>query len=74
MVFNDHLLQAQEQCILTKRKSGKNAKRPVWMNKELLDKVNHKREAYKQQKHCVWNAQKLSRMIPDNNQGEKLNP
>ena len=44
LVFKDHLLQTQEQCIPTKRKSGKNAKRPAWMNKELLDKLKHKQK------------------------------
>jgi len=29
-VFKDHLLQAQKQCILRKRKAGKNARRPPW--------------------------------------------
>ena len=35
LVFKDHLLQAQERCILTKRKSGKNSRRPArssWTN------------------------------------------
>ncbi|GAB0186157.1 hypothetical protein GRJ2_001081000 [Grus japonensis] len=45
LIFKDHVLQAQEQCIPTKRKSGKKARRPAWMNKELLDKVKHKKEA-----------------------------
>ncbi|GAB0186361.1 hypothetical protein GRJ2_001101400 [Grus japonensis] len=45
LVFEDHLLQAQEQCIPTKRKSGK-TRRPAWMNKELLSKLKHKKEAY----------------------------
>ncbi|GAB0189054.1 hypothetical protein GRJ2_001370700 [Grus japonensis] len=47
LVFKDHLLQAQECCIPTKRKSGKNAQRPAWMNRELLGKVKHKKEAYR---------------------------
>jgi len=38
-VFKDHLLQAQEGCIPTKGKSGRNARRPTWMNKELLAKL-----------------------------------
>ncbi|GAB0190944.1 hypothetical protein GRJ2_001559700 [Grus japonensis] len=46
LVFKDHLLQAQERCIPTK-KSGKNARRPVWMNKELLDKLKTKKEGHK---------------------------
>ncbi|GAB0206109.1 hypothetical protein GRJ2_003076500 [Grus japonensis] len=47
LVFKGHLLQAQEQCIPTERKSGKNTKRPSWMNKELLGKVKQKKEAYR---------------------------
>ncbi|KAM9591177.1 uncharacterized protein ACIBXB_006074 isoform 2-T3 [Morphnus guianensis] len=47
LIFKDHLLQAQERCIPTKRKSGKNARRPAWMKKELLDKLKHKKEAYR---------------------------
>ncbi|GAB0193896.1 hypothetical protein GRJ2_001854900 [Grus japonensis] len=56
LVFKGHLLQAQERCIPTKRKSGKNTKRPAWMNKELLDKVKHKKEAYKgwKQGQVAW--------------------
>jgi len=45
-VFKDLLLQAQEQCISTKRKSGRNARRFKWMNKELLAKLKQKKEAY----------------------------
>ncbi|GAB0182166.1 hypothetical protein GRJ2_000681900 [Grus japonensis] len=45
LIFKDHLLQAQERCIPTKRKSSKNTKRPLWVNKELLDKVKQKKEA-----------------------------
>ena len=47
LIFKAHLLQAQERCIPTKRKAGKNARRPAWMNKELLDKIKHKKEAYR---------------------------
>jgi len=32
------------------RKSDKNARRPAWMNKLFLDKVKHKKEAYRQWK------------------------
>ena len=45
LIFKDHLLQAQVWCIPTKRKPDKNARRPAWMNKELLDKLKHKKEA-----------------------------
>ncbi|GAB0188331.1 hypothetical protein GRJ2_001298400 [Grus japonensis] len=44
LVFKGHLLQA---LIPTKRKSGKNTTRPAWMNKELLGKLKHKKEAYR---------------------------
>ncbi|GAB0204212.1 mitochondrial enolase superfamily member 1 [Grus japonensis] len=47
IAFKGHLLQAQERCIPTKRKSSKNTKRPLWMNKELLGKVKQKKEAYR---------------------------
>ncbi|GAB0203511.1 hypothetical protein GRJ2_002816700 [Grus japonensis] len=43
--FKGHLFQAQERCIPTKRKSGRNTQRPAGMNKELLGKVKHKKEA-----------------------------
>ncbi|GAB0180427.1 hypothetical protein GRJ2_000508000 [Grus japonensis] len=46
LVFRDHLLQAQKQCIPTKRRSGKNTTWPAWMNEELLDKLQHKKEAF----------------------------
>ncbi|GAB0204631.1 hypothetical protein GRJ2_002928700 [Grus japonensis] len=45
LIFKDHLLQAQERCIPTKRKSSKTTKRPPWMNKEVLGKVKQKKEA-----------------------------
>ncbi|KFW71682.1 hypothetical protein AS28_14104, partial [Pygoscelis adeliae] len=56
VLFKDHLLQPQEQCVPTKRKSGKNARRPAWMNKELLDKLKHKKEAYRgwKQGQVAW--------------------
>ncbi|GAB0181325.1 hypothetical protein GRJ2_000597800 [Grus japonensis] len=47
LAFKDHLLQAQERCIPIKRKSGKNTRRPAWMNKELLHKLKDKKEAYR---------------------------
>ena len=47
LISKHHLLQAQERCILTKRKSGKNARSPAWKIKEFLDKLKHKKEAYR---------------------------
>ncbi|GAB0206749.1 hypothetical protein GRJ2_003140500 [Grus japonensis] len=56
LIFKGHLLQAQERCIPTKRKSSKSTKRPPWMNKELLDKVKQKKEAYRgwKQGQVAW--------------------
>ncbi|KFV01109.1 hypothetical protein N340_07767, partial [Tauraco erythrolophus] len=55
LIFKDHLLQAQEGCIPTK-KLGRNARKPVWMNKELLDQLKHKKEAYRgwKQGQVAW--------------------
>ncbi|GAB0205074.1 hypothetical protein GRJ2_002973000 [Grus japonensis] len=56
LIFKHHLLQAQEQCIPTKRKSSKTTKRPPWMNKELLGIVKQKKEAYRgsKQGQVAW--------------------
>ncbi|GAB0187691.1 hypothetical protein GRJ2_001234400 [Grus japonensis] len=56
LIFKGHLLQAQERCIPTKRKSSKSTKRPLWMNKELLGKVEQKKEAYRgwKQGQVAW--------------------
>ncbi|GAB0208014.1 hypothetical protein GRJ2_003267100 [Grus japonensis] len=56
LIFKGHLLQAQEPCIPTKKKSSKSTKRPPWMNKELLGKVKQKKEAYKgwKQGQVAW--------------------
>lgn len=45
-----------------KRESSKNGRRPAWMNKELLDKLKHKREAYRgwKQRHIAWEEYRLS--------------
>lgn len=47
LIFKDHLLQAQRQCISTKRKSDKKARRPAWMKKKLLVKLNHKERSHR---------------------------
>ncbi|KFZ63181.1 hypothetical protein N338_13267, partial [Podiceps cristatus] len=56
LIFKGHLLQAQERCIPRKRKSGKNARRSAWMNKELLDELKQKKEAYRgwKQGQVAW--------------------
>lgn len=48
-VFEDHLPQAQEQCIPTKWSQAKSLRRPAWMNKELLDKLRHKKKVYEKE-------------------------
>ncbi|KFV03752.1 hypothetical protein N340_10407, partial [Tauraco erythrolophus] len=56
LIFKDHLLQAQERCIPTKRKTGRKTRRPAWMNKELLDQLRHKKKAYRglKQGQVAW--------------------
>ncbi|GAB0208055.1 hypothetical protein GRJ2_003271200 [Grus japonensis] len=56
LIFKGHLLQAQEPCIPTKKKSSKNTRRPAWMTKELLGKVKPKKEAYRgwKQGQVAW--------------------
>ncbi|KFV15062.1 hypothetical protein N340_07525, partial [Tauraco erythrolophus] len=60
LIFKDHFLQAQEQCVPTKRKSGRNTRRPAWMNKELLDQLRHKKKAYRgwKQGQVAWEEYK----------------
>ena len=55
LIFRDHLLQGQDGCVPTKRKSGENTRRPAWMNRELLDNVKHKKDAYRAWKQA-WVA------------------
>ena len=56
LILQDHLLQAQEQCIPTKRMSGKNVTLPARMNKEFLDKIEKEKEAYRglKQGQVAW--------------------
>jgi len=42
-----HHFQAQEWSVHTCRKSNKGYRRLAWMNKELLTKLKHKKEACK---------------------------
>ncbi|KFV01565.1 hypothetical protein N340_02895, partial [Tauraco erythrolophus] len=60
LIFKDHLLQAQERCTPTKRKSGRNTRRPAWMNEELLDQLGHKKKAYRgwKQGQVAWEEYK----------------
>ncbi|KAK4826209.1 hypothetical protein QYF61_006153 [Mycteria americana] len=58
LIFKDHLLQAQERCTPTTRKSSKNARRPAWMNKELLDKLKHKKGSLQREYREIVRAAK----------------
>ncbi|GAB0207924.1 hypothetical protein GRJ2_003258100 [Grus japonensis] len=56
-IFKGHLLQAQERCIPTKRKSSKTTKRPPWMNKDAPGQSQtQKKEAYRgwKQGQVAW--------------------
>jgi len=63
LIFKDHLLQAQEWCIPTKRKLGKNTGKPAWMNRELLDNLKHKKEANRgwKQGQVAWEEYRAAR-------------
>ncbi|PKU30953.1 rna-directed dna polymerase from mobile element jockey-like [Limosa lapponica baueri] len=53
-LFRD--LLGREQCVLTKRKSSKKARRPTWMNKELLDNLKQeKKHGFTKCKSCLAN-------------------
>uniref|UniRef100_A0A8B9PGQ4 Reverse transcriptase domain-containing protein n=1 Tax=Apteryx owenii TaxID=8824 RepID=A0A8B9PGQ4_APTOW len=56
LIFKHHLLQAQERCIPMSRKSSKGGRRPAWMSKELLAKLNQKKEVYRKWKggQATW--------------------
>ncbi|KFQ43546.1 hypothetical protein N333_06642, partial [Nestor notabilis] len=56
LIFKDHLLQAQECCIPARRKCGRRARRPPWMDMELLRKLRGKKEAYRRWKRgqATW--------------------
>ncbi|KFZ52058.1 hypothetical protein N321_07570, partial [Antrostomus carolinensis] len=47
LILKDLLLQAQERCIPTKRKAGRNSRRPAWMDRKILNKLRIKKEAYR---------------------------
>ncbi|KFQ47588.1 hypothetical protein N333_10656, partial [Nestor notabilis] len=56
LIFKDHLLHAQECCVPTRRKRSRRARRPPWMDNELLRKLRGKKEAYRRWKRgqVVW--------------------
>ncbi|KFQ50852.1 hypothetical protein N333_11838, partial [Nestor notabilis] len=56
LLLKDHLLQAQECCVPTRRKCSRKARRPPWMDKELLRKLRKKKIAYRRWKQgqATW--------------------
>ncbi|PKU44177.1 rna-directed dna polymerase from mobile element jockey- hypothetical protein [Limosa lapponica baueri] len=46
MIFKHRFLQAQDRCIPKSKNSGKGSRRPVWLSRELLKKLNWKKEVY----------------------------
>ncbi|NXF84353.1 RTJK polymerase, partial [Sclerurus mexicanus] len=60
LTFRDCFFQAQDQSIPTRRKSRKGARRPAWLNSELLGKLKWKRRVYKSWKEglTTWEEYK----------------
>lgn len=56
LILKDRLLQTQAWCLPTKRKLCKHIRRPVWINKLIVDKLKHKREACREwkQSKVAW--------------------
>ncbi|KFQ14566.1 hypothetical protein N330_13202, partial [Leptosomus discolor] len=52
-IFKDHFFQAQDQSIPVGRKSRKGARRPVWLNRELMGKLKWKKRVYRSWKEWV---------------------
>ncbi|KGL78095.1 hypothetical protein N309_02912, partial [Tinamus guttatus] len=46
LLFKHHFLRAQDWCIPIRKKLGKAGRRPAWMGKELLGKLNKKKSTY----------------------------
>lgn len=63
-------------CILTQRKSDRNTRRPSWMKKLLLDKLNHKRKAYRkwQRGQVTWEGVQVHCINSWDGTGEVMNP
>ncbi|XP_071671878.1 synaptonemal complex protein 2 isoform X2 [Patagioenas fasciata] len=60
LVFRDCFYQVQDQSIPTHRKSRKGARRPAWLNRELLGKLKWKRRVYRSWKEglATWEEYK----------------
>ncbi|NXT06727.1 RTJK polymerase, partial [Prunella fulvescens] len=60
VAFRDCFYEAQDRSIPTRRKSRKGARRPAWLNRELLDKLRWKRKVYRSWKEglATWEEYK----------------
>ncbi|KGL75094.1 hypothetical protein N309_08010, partial [Tinamus guttatus] len=47
LVFKQHFLHAQQQCIPVCKKAGRGGRRPAWMSKELVAMLKEKEEVYR---------------------------
>jgi len=58
--FKDHFFQAQDQSIPRGRMSRKGARRPAWLNRELLGRLKWKRKVYRSWKEglATWEEYK----------------
>lgn len=61
LVFKDHLIHAQKQCSVRKRNAGKNARRPLRINGELLDLLKYKKKVDRKwkQEQVTWKDNKV---------------
>ena len=55
-LFKSHFLHARERCIPLRKKLSKGGRRPAWINKELLAKLEWKRKVYGMWKEgqAIW--------------------
>ncbi|XP_064918707.1 ubiquitin-conjugating enzyme E2 K isoform X1 [Columba livia] len=60
LMFRNCFYQAQDQSILTSRKSRKGTRRPAWLNRELLGKLKWKRRVYRlwKERLATWEEYK----------------
>ena len=62
IAFRDCFFHAQDQSIPTRRKSRKGARRPAWLNRDLLGMLKQKRRVYRSWKQglATWEEYKAA--------------
>lgn len=53
VTFKQQFFQAQDWCILKRRKQGKGGRRPVWLSKELMYEIKGKKVIYEMQEKSL---------------------